>query len=434
MKYVKRTLFSLTILTILLFIGCFFLRYQSTQNMQSAIWVQSLYEHCPVIRYFPTSTPSFSERNVTTRPKEYDITIMAVGDNLMHMGVVHTGKQSDGTYDYSFLFDGISDFLNSADIKIINQETILGGNENGFSGYPFFNSPTEVGDAIADAGFNVVLHASNHSADKGINGLLNCVDFWDKYPDVLMTGIHEDETTDASIPLLSIGGITFAVLNYTYSPNMEILPNSLEGHLDLLCAYDNATNKINFTKINPQVLADIEAADQIADIVIVCPHWGTEYTTTPSRYQKEFAVQMTAAGADLIIGTHPHVVQPIEWITAENNNRALCYYSLGNYVSTQKNGLSMLEGMAWITFHVSEDGITISEPSTGVFPMVCHYNANPVRIEDIYFLEDYTAEQAGIHGIHSYGGVNLTLDDLNEWSNEILKDWVLTKEQVLPPH
>ena len=137
---------------------------------------------------------------------------------------------------------------------------------------------------------------------------------------------------------------------------------------------------------------------------------------------------MTEAGADLIIGTHPHVVQPVEWITAENGNRALCFYSLGNYVSTQKGGISMLEALAWVTFHVDEDGVSILEDKTGVIPLVCHYTSSPVRIKNIYPLEDYTSELASSHGIHSYGGVNLTLEDLTGWSEEILGNWVLTRE------
>lgn len=90
---------------------------------------------------------------------------------------------------------------------------------------------------------------------------------------------------------------------------------------------------------------------------------------------------MTEAGADIIIGTHPHVVEPVEWITAENGNESLCYYSLGNYVSTQKNALSMLEGMAWLTFHVAEDGVSIERKTTGVIPLVCQYTSGPVRFE-----------------------------------------------------
>lgn len=370
----------------------------------------------------PTPEPVFEER---------DITLMAIGDNLMHMGIVRTGKMQDGTYDYSFMYQGISDFLKVADIKIVNQETILGGNDLGFSGFPHFNSPTEVGDGIAAAGFNVVLHASNHSADQGLAGLQNCLSFWKKYPEVLVTGIYESAEEAHEIPLLTIDDVTFAVLNYTYSPNLETIPSGIRGHLEILCNWDKDTGRIDFTTLNPKVLEDIEKAQQLADVVIVCPHWGTEYATKPSRYQKEFAEQMTQAGADLIIGTHPHVVQPVEWITSENGNRALCYYSLGNYVSTQKNGQSMLEAMAWVTFRVKEDGVVISEENTGVIPMVCHYTSGPTRLENVYLLENYTKEKAATHGIHNYGGVNLTLEDLQLWSEEILGDKVLSAEQVL---
>ena len=361
------------------------------------------------------------------KPISKEITLMAVGDNLMHMGIVASGKQADGSYDYSMLYADIADFLAAADIKVINQETILGGNERGFSGYPRFNSPTEVGDAIAAAGFNVVLHASNHSADQGIAGLLSCIAFWKTHPEVLMVGIFDDPSEAEEIPLLTIDGVTFAILNYTYGPNAEILPSSIEGHLNMLCAYDERTNVIDFTTLNPQVIADIEKADALADVVLVFPHWGTEYVTTPSSYQKEFARQMTEAGADIIIGTHPHVVEPIEWVEADNGNKALCYYSLGNYVSTQKDAISMLEGMAWVTFEATAGGVTIDEEKSGVIPLVCQYKSGPVRFDHIYLLEDYTQELADAHGIRGYGGVSLKADKLKEWSTEIFGDFVLPK-------
>ena len=380
-----------------------------------------------------TAPVTVQEEEVITEPEfeEYDITLMAVGDNLMHMGVVSTGDMGDGTYDYSFLFEGISEFLETADIKIINQETILGGNDFGFSGYPAFNSPTEVGDAIAEAGFNVVLHASNHSADKGITGLLNCVSYWKTKPEVLVTGIYEEAAESHDIPILTIEDVDFAVLNYTYGPNLETMPSSIRGHLDMLCHWDKETGRIDFTKLHPQVVEDIKRAEELADVVIVCPHWGTEYQTSPSSYQEDFARQMVQAGADLIVGTHPHVVQPVEWVESENGNKALCYYSLGNYVSTQKGALSMLEAMAWVTFTVKEDGIEITEEQTGILPMVCHYHSNPVRVENIYFLENYTQEQAKNHGILGYGGVNLKLEELQTWSDEILGEWVISVSQAL---
>lgn len=365
--------------------------------------------------------------------EEYDISLMALGDNLMHMGIINTGKMEDGTYDYSFLFRGIDAFLAASDIRIINQETILGGNERGFSGYPYFNSPTEVGDAIATAGFNVVLHATNHAADQGIDGIQNCTSFWKTtYPDVFITGIStEDAPEESPFSVLEIKDVTFAILNYTYGPNMEVIPKDILGHINMLCDYDQNTGAIDFTALNPQVISDIQAADALADIVIVCPHWGTEYQQTPSSYQKQFALEMTEAGADLILGTHPHVPQPVECITSDNGNTCLCYYSLGNYVSTQKKALSMLEEMAWVTFHVTEDSIQIAEDKTGVLPLVCHYKSGPVRLDQVYLLEEYTEEMASRHGIWNYGGVPLHLDYLQNTSEEIFGDWILKKPDIL---
>ena len=376
----------------------------------------------------PAPTPEPTPKPTPEPPKE--IQLMMVGDNLMHMGLIHTGKQEDGTYNYDILFEGIEDFLGEADIKMINQETIFGGNEKGFSGYPYFNSPTEVGDAIVNAGFNVVLHSSNHAADKQIEGLENCLEYWKQHPEMTVVGIHETEE-ESAIKIITIDDVDFAILNYTYGPNMEILPYSIEGHLDMLCNYDEATNQIDFTTIHPDVLADIAEAESLADVVVVCPHWGTEYTIKPSTYQQKFAKQMTEAGADIIIGTHPHVIQPLEWIQADNGNRALCYYSLGNYVSTQKQALCMLEAMAWITIEVTEEGAVIKEEDTGVIPLVCHYNAMPVRFESVYLLEDYTEEQAASHGIKAYGGVDLLLSDLQGWTEEVFGENVISAEQIL---
>lgn len=370
-----------------------------------------------------------SESADTPDNSEFDITLMAVGDNLLHMGIVNTGRQSDGTRNYDFLFDGISSFLDTADIRIINQETILGGDQLGFHGYPEFNSPSEVSDAIANAGFNVVLQATNHTADQGLNGIQNCLDLWHTHPEVLVSGLHEPFSADippqSRIPLLEVNGCTFAFLNYTYGPNSNVVPASIAERMDMLCAVDDTSRMIDFTTINPQVLTDIAEADLLADVVVVCPHWGTEYSTVPSGYQEKFALQMTEAGADLIIGTHPHVVQPVAWIEASNGNRALCYYSLGNYVSTQQNAKSMLEGLAWVTFHVTENGVLISEENTGIIPLVCHYSSGPVRLQNVYLLEEYTEALAQSHGIIAYGGVPFHLDSLQSWSDEILGSWVL---------
>jgi len=391
-----------------------------------------------------TPTPQPTPTPAPTPFPAYDISLMMVGDNLMHMGIVYSGLQQDGSYSYDALYEDISEQLQAADIKIINQETILGGNDLGFSGFPYFNSPTEVGDAIAAAGFNVVLHASNHAADQKLQGLEHCAAFWrDRHPEVMMLGIQGAEGSDSAltgsthafgdrtadwytdengIGYMTVQGITFAILNYTYGPNMEVIPSSIMGHLNILCSYNHQNGRLDFTTLNPQVPEDIATAREQADVVVVCPHWGTEYSTTPSSYQEKFALQMAEAGADVIIGTHPHVVQPVEWIQAENGKRALCFYSLGNYVSTQKKGICMLEAMAWITFHVDEYGVSITESQSGAIPLVCQYTSGPVRFEEVCLLQNYTQEQAARHGIRSYGGVNLSLDDLLKWSAEIFND------------
>ena len=379
----------------------------------------------------------FAEAIPEPVPIEKDIRLIAVGDNLIHGGVHSTGKISDGVYDFSFLFKNIRPYLDDADIKIINQETIFGGNHlgnDGQLGYPLFNSRTEIGDAIAEAGFNVVLHSSNHTADQGLDGILHCMSYWkENHPEMLICGVRDVPEETPTIPTMEIEGVTFAFLNYTYGPNMESFPSKYEGYMDMLCYYDEKTRRIDFTTLNPKVIDDIKRAEEIADIVVVCPHWGTEYQTKQSKYQEQFAEAMTEAGADIIIGTHPHVVQPVTYVESPNGNKSLCYYSLGNYVSTQKQVNCMLEAMAVVTFTVTEtpspDGyitdITINEEETGVVPLVCQYTQGRVRIDNIYFLDEYTEELASKHGIYTYGGVSIHLNDMTSLSEKVFGDWAL---------
>ena len=385
----------------------------------------------------PLSTPNPTPEPTPEPTPQPRVTLMALGDDLLHNGIVKEGKQADGSYNYDFLFNGLTDLIETADISVINQETILGGSEFPFQGYPTFNSPNEVGDAIIKAGFDVVLHATNHTLDQGEKGLNNCIAYWKSHPEILMVGIHEPygttESEDGSVipsspkdhvQLLTKNGITFAILNYSYGTNLATVPAYARDKMNMLCYYDPSSGKLDFTKMREEVLEDIAAADEMADIVIVFPHWGVEYVTDPTIYEKQFAQQMTQAGADLIIGTHPHVTQPVQWIEADNGNKALCYYSLGNYVSTQKDPITMLENMAWVTFLRTEDGVIIDSEGTGSIPIVCHYVYNPLRLERVYLLEEYSQELADKHGILPWGGQKLNYQDLKKWSKEILGDSV----------
>lgn len=388
----------------------------------------------PITEVTPTPSPTPAPTPEPTPTPPPEATLMALGDNLMHMGIVNTGLQSDKTYNYDFLFEDISDLIQAADIRVINQETIFGGNELGFSGYPYFNSPTEVGDAIVKAGFNVVLQATNHTCDQKLAGMENCIAYWKEHPEVLMAGLHDryepgpDETPEEiaaaeqmqRIHLMTVNDITFAILNYTYGPNAETLASFARGRLDVLSNWNPSNGSIDFTTIHPSVLEDIAKAEELADIVIVFPHWGVEYATTPSKYQQTFAKQMAQAGADVIIGAHPHVTQPVEWITADNGNECLCYYSLGNYVSTQKDPISMLENMAWVSFIGTDDGVIINKEKTGSIPLVFQYAAGPLRFKGVYLLEEYTQELADVHGIRSWGPKPIYVDQLQQWADEIM--------------
>ena len=346
-----------------------------------------------------------------------EVSLMAVGDNLIHTAVWQSGLQSDGSHDYTLLYSNLAPYLETCDLKVINQETIFGGDEKGLQDYPVFNSPEAIGDTLEEVGFNVVLHASNHGFDMGLDGLLNCVSFWKtSHPAMTVLGIYETREEQSQIPVLEINGIKFALLNYTYSHNAETFSTKAEGHLNMLCNYDANSRYIDFNTIHPQVLDDIRRAESMADFTIVFPHWGIEYTMEATAQEITFASQMAEAGADLIIGTHPHVIQPVEWVTADNGNRALCYYSLGNYTSAQDGVAQMLGGMANLTIVQDESGTYIREDSIKAIPLVTHFIypgwTGSSGVESTYLLDHYTEEQAAKHGLRNAWGIILTKDEL----------------------
>ncbi len=309
-----------------------------------------------------------------------DISVIMVGDMLLHTDILKSGLMEDGSYNYDHIFAHTADVISDADIAIVNEEVILGGSELGLSGYPSFNAGFEVGDALVNAGFNVICHATNHALDQGKMGLLNCLDFWrTSYPDTEVLGIHDSQEDADQIHLLSVKGCTIAILNYT---------GIMNGSPDIGYSVDMLDRD--------KVCRDLEQAREQADFVIVVPHWGTEYSFGISEYQKEWAQVFLENGVDLVIGAHPHVIEPVEWLEDDEGHRMLVYYSLGNFISfTEGSGEGKGEravgAMAQVTLHVEDGEVSISE--YGVKPVVAHLVAgrgNPT----VYFLEDYTQELA----------------------------------------
>lgn len=329
-----------------------------------------------------SSTPS--EEPETTVYEEPEITLVMVGDMLMHTPVTESGLQEDGSYDYSHLFTYTKDLIEEADLALVNQEVILGGTQLGLSGYPSFNAPYELGDALVETGFDVVLHATNHTLDKGVKGVENCLDFWEEeHPEIAVLGIQRSAEERDEIYVYEQEGIRIAILNYTYGTNGIPVPEDMPWLIDMLD--------------EEQIAQDIARAKEEADFVIVCPHWGTEYVHEASKSQKSWARFFLECGADLCIGTHPHVIEPVEWLEGENGDKMLVYYSLGNYVNStsgQGEGVAdrMLGAMATVTIAKDDQG-EVYVKEYGTEPLVTYVSADEREIST-YPLELFTGEMA----------------------------------------
>lgn len=334
-----------------------------------------------------------------------EVTLVMVGDILFHTPVAESGVQEDGSYNYDAVFANVKDEIEAADLAIVNQEVIIGGKELGISGYPSFNAPYELGDALVNAGFDVVLHATNHTLDQGKKGVKNCLSFWkNKHPQMAVLGINESQgAQDDNIYVYEQDGIRIAILNYTYGTNGIALPTDMPYAVNLL--------------EEEKVVADIAKAREKADFVVVCPHWGTEYQLTPSREQERWTQIFLENGVDLVIGTHPHVIEPIVWMTPDGNavstlekvdgDGMLVYYSLGNFVNwtaSSGEGIAnrMVGGMAEITIGMDENGEAFLL-EYGVEPLVAHLTEGTNGVTT-YLLSDYTEELAAENAIVAQDG------------------------------
>ena len=269
---------------------------------------------------------NISYQIVNTKKETYASMVM-VGDALIHgtvYGTAHRYANYNG-YDFKPMLEHIKERVKDYDLAYYNQETILGGTELGLSTYPLFNSPYEVGDAFIDAGFNLVSLATNHTIDKGEKGVLNSRNYWNQQADVLAAGSYSSFEERDKVVIKEVNGIKYAFLSYTTYTNGLIVPTGKEY---LVNVYDEDLIKEEITRYRDQV-----------DLLMVAMHWGTEYMTYPTNEQKEISEYLASLGVDLIIGCHPHVIEPIEYI-----DDTLVIYSLGNFISSQI-GVERLTGL-----------------------------------------------------------------------------------------
>lgn len=328
------------------------------------------------------------------------LTLRMVGDNLIHNTIYFAAKTDDG-YNFDMLFENVKDEIESADVSIINQETIFVKDAKRYSSYPTFGSPVQVGDSIAKAGFDVVSHATNHTLDKGVSGVTDTLSFWkEHYPDIKILGIYENKD-ESDITYIQKNNIKLSFVNYTYGLNGMTLPKDKAYMVDLLG--------------NDEELKDnIKTAKENSDIMIAILHIGTEYVYSPSTYHKKYVDMCIDSGADILLCTHPHVLEPYKMVTTKNGNTGLVYYSLGNFISNQREVPRLLGGMADIELVRNEDGeVEISKYD--LIPLVTHYIDGYYTT---YRLDEYTDELASQHKISK----------TNEFSTKIL--WYLFNEII----
>lgn len=346
----------------------------------------------------PMTTPPPTTLEPTTslepepEPEFYSVSLLCAGDNLIHSSIFTQAKRraeangKDG-YDFSYPYQKIERYLQSADLAILNQETIVTDMLEP-SDYPRFCSPAALGEHMIDIGFDVFSMSNNHVLDQGEDGLLYALDFWDSHPDIVRYGAYRSEEDMQNIRIKEVNGITFAFLGYMEHTNGLFLAPDSELRLVYLS---------NLELIEQQ----IRRADELADVVVVSPHFGIEVTNEVTDNQRELARKFVEWGADLIIGTQPHTVQTMEYIKRGDGTKAFCFYCLGNLISSMDRPLAMVGMLGNIT--VTKNSLTgeITFDNIKAIPIINQYGASYYQVHVVPYAE-YTDSDLSAHGCNGF--------------------------------
>ncbi len=368
-----------------------------------------------VVMTIPPETDPVTDPPVT-QPSVPDIrtaSFIGAGDCIIYYGNVRDAASCalDGgrTYNFAPTFANVRARIAAADIAFINQETLMCGDGYAFSYYPHFNGPQDLGYDLAEVGFDVINIANNHMLDKKAAGLSATIDFYHTLDGITMIGGYKDQSDYENIRIVESNGIRVAFLSYTEFTNYLVL----DAGSPIIIPYPD----------EEKIPGEIARAKEIADFVIVSVHWGSENTFTPNANQRKLAQLFADSGADVIIGHHPHVIQPIEWIECEDGTRTLCVYSLGNFVAEQDNDFQMLGGM--ISFDMLlTDGVPTLE-NVQFIPTVYYFNTSFYK-NQVCYLKDFTDALAASHGLPYYGRT-LYLQNLKNYLTNIISPEFLTE-------
>ena len=341
-------------------------------------------------------------------PRRTKVSFVGVGDNLIHGSINSSSRLEDGTYDFTNIYEYVTDDIQNSDIAFINQETPIGGVALGISGYPMFNTPLEMVKNLHDVGFDLVNLASNHSLDRFEKGIVNELNEFDKFKDMVVDGVYRSQEEFDSIPIFEKKGIKFSLLSYTYGTNGIEAPKSYH------VSYFN----------EEQIKKDVKKAKEISDVIIVSAHWGEENSFSSSSYQKRYAKLFADLEVDVVIGTHPHVIQPIEWVQGKNGNKTLVVYSLGNFIGGMLGVNNAISGMIQFDFVKMAGNITVENVSWE--PLFIHFEQFGQDIVDdrnnykVYHVSEYSNDLAKKHALNGYDGQVVSLDYINSITKKVI--------------
>ena len=319
------------------------------------------------------------------------VTFCAVGDNLANNNINDAADAwggegaGDGIYDYTPLYRDIKPIVSGFDVAFINQETTMGDYSYwGAMGYPSYNTPTTMALAVADTGFDVVNCNTNHTYDTWVDSILYSQQVWAQYPQVKTIGSYSSEADRANTRVVERNGLKLAFLSYCYGQNAyewSDLPNDYYA-----VPFDETGLRQDYAR-----------ARQVADVVIVYMHGGTEYTNQPDEWQMYVAQSCADLGVDLVIGSHAHVIQPMAWLNrADGSGQMLCVYGMGDFVSGYDSYPdTILSGMFSCTFSLDEaDKVRID--NIVWTPLIEHwvYDENWVPDDRVCLVRDYSPEMA----------------------------------------
>ncbi len=255
------------------------------------------------------------------------VSFLAVGDQVgseqaLALADSYAGETGDGSYDFWPFYQEIEPIVQSFDVSYINQETVMAGTEKfGYSGYPTFNTPDAAADAIDAVGFDIAGFGSNHVYDLGEYGAAQTHQVWNQHPELMVVGSYESQDERNAVHLIERGGASIAMLQYCYGDNY-------------LGAYENFPNTYNLVGFDKDAMrSDVERAKTVANAVVVCMHWGTEYEAEPNAQQIEYAKFLADLDVDLVLGTHAHITQPIQYVTGDSGNTVPVVYGMSDIVS-----------------------------------------------------------------------------------------------------